>query len=216
MSDALRKSGMVKTDEDQKCLNCGINEADPSHYEKCSSQGSIYQTQRRSLNKAEHSHTNVEMHDKPGAKSCMAAITPFVLMLALGVHSMFEGIALGLMQQMNQTINLIISIVIHKVAETISISIALNKSFNDFKTVLRFLFLYAFITPIGTTIGILLGDGTSELVYLTFMSLACGTFFYVSCSELVVEEFSLPGNRWFKLLAFCIASLIMGLLLLLD
>lgn len=146
----------------------------------------------------------------------MAAITPFVLMLALGVHSMFEGIALGLMTQSRQAINLIISIIIHKVAETISISIALNKSFKDFKTVLKFIILYAFITPIGTTIGILLGADTSPMIYMVFMSLACGTFIYVSCSELIVEEFSMPGNRWLKLLSFIIAAVIMGLLLLLG
>jgi zinc transporter 1/2/3 len=146
----------------------------------------------------------------------MAAITPIILMVALGTHSMFEGIALGLMQQSRQAINLIISIIIHKVAETISISIALNKSFADFKIVLKFIFGYAFVTPIGTVIGIILGAESSPMIYMVFMSLACGTFFYVSCSELIVEEFSLPGNRWLKLLSFSIAAVVMGLLLLLG
>ena len=48
------------------------------------------------------------------------------------------------------------------------------------------------------------------------MGLAVGTFLYVSCSELIVEEFSLPGNRWFKMLAFIIGAVLVGLLLLLD
>jgi hypothetical protein len=48
------------------------------------------------------------------------------------------------------------------------------------------------------------------------MGLACGTFFYVSCSELIVEEFSLPGNRWFKMLTFLLGATLIGLLLLLD
>ena len=160
-------------------------------------------------------HDDSEQEKADITRSCMQAITPFVLMLALGVHSMFEGIALGLMTSTNQAVNLMISIIIHKVAETISISIALNKSFKEFNTVIKFIILYAFITPLGTTVGILLGN-TSEMVYLVFMSLACGTFFYVSCSELIVEEFSLPGNRWLKLLAFSTAAVIMGLLLLMG
>jgi len=52
-------------------------------------------------------------------------LTPIVLMIALSVHAIFEGIALGLLPGMNETVNLVISIVIHKFAEAMSISIAM-------------------------------------------------------------------------------------------
>ncbi len=50
---------------------------------------------------------------------------PFVLMIALSVHSIFEGIALGLMNDFGPFINLMVSILIHKFAESMSISIAM-------------------------------------------------------------------------------------------
>ena len=58
---------------------------------------------------------------------------PFVLMIALSVHAIFEGIALGLMKDLNSVINLILSILIHKFAESMSISIAMQKSNMEFR-----------------------------------------------------------------------------------
>ena len=52
-------------------------------------------------------------------------LLPFVLMIALSVHSIFEGIALGLMNEYGPFINLMISILVHKFAESMSISIAM-------------------------------------------------------------------------------------------
>jgi len=52
-------------------------------------------------------------------------LTPIVLMIALSVHAIFEGIALGLLAGLSETVNLAVSIIIHKAAEAISISIAM-------------------------------------------------------------------------------------------
>lgn len=54
------------------------------------------------------------------------------------------------------------------------------------------------------------------MINIIFMSIAGGSFIYVSCSELIVEEFSLPGNRWLKLLAFLMGAALIGLLLLIE
>ena len=136
-------------------------------------------------------------------------------MIALSVHAMFEGIALGIMTNFGSVMNLMISVLIHKAAESMSISIALQKSDMEFRRLLTFLAIFSCATPLGITLGILLSD-TPEIVTIIFTSLAGGTFIYVSCSELIVEEFSLPGNRWIKLLSFFLGAVLIGLLLLLD
>jgi zinc transporter 1/2/3 len=136
-------------------------------------------------------------------------------MIALSVHSIFEGIALGLMNEMGPFINLMVSILVHKFAESMSISIAMQKAGFDFKKLCSFIFLFSFATPLGTTMGILLNDA-DEIVNIIFTSLAGGSFIYVACSELIVEEFSLPGNRWLKLLAFMLGAIFIMLLLLLE
>ena len=61
---------------------------------------------------AEHEHGKCNM-------------TPIILMVALSVHAIFEGIALGILPEWKESLNLMISIVIHKCAEGMSISIAM-------------------------------------------------------------------------------------------
>lgn len=171
---------------------------------------------------------NVNLKDKNNLKASRGAkgtqgkavkqpfnLLPFVLMIALSVHSIFEGLALGLMNELGPFLNLMISILIHKFAESMSISIAMQKSGFEFKKLFYFLLLFSFATPIGTLMGILL-NGADPIVNIIFTSLAGGSFIYVSCSELIVEEFSLPGNRWWKLLAFIVGAVFIGLLLLLE
>lgn len=142
-------------------------------------------------------------------------MTPIILMVALSVHAIFEGIALGLLPELKESLNLMISIVIHKCAEGMSICIAMQKSGMEFKQVFLFLCIFASATPLGTLMGILL-SGMSDMINVVFMSIAGGSFIYVSCSELIVEEFSLPGNRWLKLLAFLLGAALIGLLLLIE
>jgi len=75
--------------------------------------------------------------------------------------------------------------------------------------------LFSCATPFGVTIGILLSN-TSEIVEIIFTSLAGGTFIYVACSELIIEEFSLPGIRWWKFLAFIFGAIVITLLWFFD
>ena len=142
-------------------------------------------------------------------------MTPLILMVALSVHAIFEGIALGLMKELKPLINLVISVSIHKFAEAMSISIAMQKSKMPLSTLAKFILIFSMATPIGTTCGILLGNAP-EIVSIIFTSLCGGSFIYVACSELIVEEFSMPGNRWLKLLAFICGAVLIGGLLLLE
>jgi len=51
---------------------------------------------------------------------------------------------------------------------------------------------------------------------LVFASLAGGTFVYIACSEVIVEEFSISTYRYWKLLAFIVGITIIACLKLLD
>ena len=48
--------------------------------------------------------------------------------------------------------------------------------------------LFSFITPIGILIGIVFNE-TSILIEVIVSSLAAGSFLYISCSEIIIEEF---------------------------
>lgn len=164
--------------------------------------------------------TEIKVQDleekSPKKKGCCSCnVTPFVLMIALSVHAIFEGLALGLSGEFSDTLNIVIAIVIHKGAASSSLGISLVKTFpDDFTTVRWLLFIFALASPLGTILGIFLQTG--DIVEITFTSLAAGSFIYIACSEVIVQEFSMPGNRWWKLLAFLVGATIISSLFFIE
>ena len=53
-------------------------------------------------------------------------MTPIALTIALGFHSIFEGIAAGLINEMSDFVTLAIGIVIHRLVAAISLAITLQ------------------------------------------------------------------------------------------
>lgn len=127
--------------------------------------------------------------------------TSLVLLIALGLHAAFEGMAVGLLGTMSSTLKLAFSILIHKFAESLSITISMQKSGMTARQIVIYSLIFASMTPLGTILGIFV-NGMSELVNIVFMSLAVGTFLYVACSELIIEEFQVRDHKWLKLAAF--------------
>jgi solute carrier family 39 (zinc transporter), member 1/2/3 len=143
-------------------------------------------------------------------------MTPFVLMIALSTHAMFEGLAMGLTPDLKTVETIAAAILIHKGAAASSLGIALVKTFPDnFKLCRWLLFVFACASPLGVILGIALGS-QGEIYEIVFSSLAAGSFVYIACSEVIVEEFTIPGNRGLKLLAFLIGITIITSLWLLD
>ena len=133
-------------------------------------------------------------------------MTPFILMIALSVHSIFEGLALGLSKNETDVVNMVIAICAHKEAAALSLGISLVKTFpDDFRLCRQLITIFALATPFGVILGIALA-GSSDIIEIVFNSIAAGTFFYIACSEVIVEEFSIPGNRYWKLFAFLIGA----------
>ena len=123
-------------------------------------------------------------------------------MIALSTHSCFEGLAAGLSQNLTSLLNIILAIAIHKGAASSSLGIALVRTFpNDFRLVRWLIILFSAATPMGIAFGMILAK-SGEIYTIIFSSLAAGTFIYIACTEVIVEEFSMPGNRFLKLFCF--------------
>ena len=96
--------------------------------------------------------------------SCCSNMTPFVLMIALSVHALFEGLALGLCKNFKDTLNIVIAIGIHKAAAASSLGISLVKTFpDDFRFVRWLIFTFSLASPIGVAIG-MVAAGEGDLV----------------------------------------------------
>ena len=123
--------------------------------------------------------------------SCLDNFTPFVLLIGLGTHALFEGIALGVGKELRSVEIFALAIVMHKGAAGMSLGISMAKTFPDEKRfVTLMIVLFGVFTPIGVILGIVIGE-SGPLVEMTFGCLAGGSFLYISCSEVIVEEFSI-------------------------
>lgn len=124
-------------------------------------------------------------------------------MIALSTHAMFEGIAVGLVPKLSDLWSYVIAITLHKWAAAMSLGISMSKNFKDeTKIVYVLLMIFSCATPLGVLIGMIVGGNGSDLTDIIFSSLAAGTFVYIACSEVIVEEFSTPQYKWVKLLMF--------------
>ena len=137
---------------------------------------------------------------------CGVNITPLILLLALGFHSIFEGIALGMIKEEGVFINLMIGVSLQHIAATISLGVSLGQHKTQSKMAIFFIFFaLSFIESTGIAIGIGLSDIPEEIGAL-ILALAGGTFVYIACTEILVHEFGDNAHRYWKFLFFIAGS----------
>ena len=135
-------------------------------------------------------------------------LTPYILLFALGFHGLFEGIALGVQSEISGTISLLIAIAAHKWAASLTLGISFVKA--EVKSIQFYIMIgiFASIGPIGMIIGLIITHMFSEeYIEGIFLAISTGTFIYVSCSEVLVEEFEKKDNKKLKFFAFMIGGL---------
>lgn len=78
-------------------------------------------------------------------------------MIALSVHSLFEGMAVGLEPRLHDLWTMIIGIGLHKGAAAISLGISLQKHFpENFKMCFYLALFFALTAPVGIFVGVIL------------------------------------------------------------
>ena len=150
----------------------------------------------------------MEVHDeaKGPLATCFSSLTPLVLMIALSTHSVFEGIAVGLVTEWRNLWSFFIAILLPQWAAGLSLGISMSKNMKGrFGLVFWLLLIFSLATPLGVLIGILVSE-SSDMVSVVFDALAGGTFIYIAASEVVVEEFSTPDRKWLKLFMFLLGA----------
>lgn len=126
----------------------------------------------------------------------------YILGIALSVHSLFEGLAVGLYTEKSKVISIGLGITIHKIPA----SIALGISLIDLpRTKAMFVVLvFALASPIGISIGIGLNEFKADALVGIALSVSAGTFVFIAASSIIVEEFEFEEKRYAKFFGFCI------------
>ena len=133
--------------------------------------------------------------------------TPFILLFALGFHGIFEGLAIGIGDNKKDILFLLLAVAAHKWAASLSLGISFIKAKTTKKLYIIMVMIFAFIGPFGIALGIILSQSTNDLLEGILLGISTGTFIYVACSDVLVEEFEDRNNKYIKFFLFVLGGI---------
>lgn len=112
--------------------------------------------------------------------------------IAIIVHSIIDGLAIGIFSEVDQLLILAIGVIIHKIPVSCSVGstfLANDQTPSQWSTLIVFI-LFILASPIGMIIGMVIGKSNHETPLLSILqAISGGTFVYLSCCHLLIHEF---------------------------
>ncbi|KAM3184668.1 hypothetical protein ACTXT7_007889 [Hymenolepis weldensis] len=142
-----------------------------------------------------HSHNN-EMIPEAGGDGSSFQI--MLLLISLSIHSVFEGLAVGLQRSVSEVVTLFSALLLHKLIMATSIGFSLAASHQQQERgVARSQWMGALFFSLASPIGVLIGwalitqrsSPALLMAIAVLQGLACGTFFFVVFCEMLPHEF---------------------------
>lgn len=143
-----------------------------------------------------------------------SAIRSVVLVLALSLHSVFEGLALGVQETGARVVEICIALSVHKCIVAFSLTLKLVQSRLRLAVVVACVVTFAVMSPLGIGLGIVLTEDSShQLVRAVLEGIATGTFIYITFMEILPHELNSPHHRILKVVMLILGfSLVTGVL----
>ncbi|XP_067878702.1 zinc transporter ZIP1-like [Heterodontus francisci] len=143
-----------------------------------------------------------------------SAIRCFVLVLALSLHSVFEGLAVGLQEASSKVVEICIALSVHKCIIAFSLTLKLVQSRLKWTAVVCCIVTFAVMSPLGIGLGIVLTEDSShQLVRSVLEGVATGTFIYITFLEILPHELNSSYQRICKVIMLILGfSLVAGAL----
>ncbi|XP_076592318.1 zinc transporter ZIP3 isoform X2 [Chaetodon auriga] len=147
---------------------------------------------RRGSEESDGGHLHVDF----GSQSALRA---FILVFSLSLHSVFEGLAVGLMEDGKEVLGICLALMIHKSIISFSLAFKLSQGRLRRSVVVGCLLLFAAMSPLGVGVGLGLTETRAspqhQLARCTLEGLATGTFIYITFMEILPHELSSGKNR---------------------
>lgn len=143
------------------------------------------------------------------------ALSAYVLLATLSIHSVMAGLALGVQSELEDAAVILIALLAHKGIAAFALGISLFRTNVTFRSGLFYLLLFSAMTPLGVAGGVFFFDifdsESREAAEAIFNALAAGTFLYIAALDIFSEEFLRPRHRVVKYLASCLGFAAMAL-----
>ncbi|XP_056408237.1 zinc transporter ZIP2 [Hyla sarda] len=155
-----------------------------------------------------HNHIHPNMYS-------LSSFRSLILFCSLSVHSVFEGLAIGLQSKYASALQIAIAVLIHKGIIVFSLSLKLIQSRTTKVWLSIYIVIFSLMSPIGITIGIVVTLKKSAIVTVVqavLEGISSGTFVYVTFLEILPSELN-SGTRpilrlFFIVIGFTIMAVI--------
>uniref|UniRef100_A0A8C4ZLC5 Solute carrier family 39 member 1 n=1 Tax=Gadus morhua TaxID=8049 RepID=A0A8C4ZLC5_GADMO len=121
-----------------------------------------------------------------------SALRAFILVFSLSLHSVFEGLAVGLLGGGARVVEVCAALLLHKSVVSFSLSLKLVQARLRRPVVASGVLLFAATSPLGVGLGLLLTETRASPQHLmarsTLEGVAAGTFLYITFLEILPHE----------------------------
>ncbi|XP_045465372.1 zinc transporter ZIP3-like [Harmonia axyridis] len=163
-----------------------------------------------------HNHEGPHAHDDEhnhivGDENFLGSIRGLMVVLALSVHEVLEGLSVGLESKPKNVWYMFGAVGAHKFIIAFCVGVELLSSGIKSRLIFIYVFTFAVVSPLGIAMGIAIsseGMGSSELPSVILQGFATGTLVYVIFFEILKKHES-EGNGLFKYLAVLFGFLLM-------
>ncbi|KAG8191032.1 hypothetical protein JTE90_029475 [Oedothorax gibbosus] len=157
-----------------------------------------------------HGHSHISLLSHRGDNFSFV-----LLFIATGLHSLFEGITLGLQSNTSKAVHLFVAIIIHECLVSLALGISSTKMQYSFSSYLKFAFFFSAVIPVGVVIGIVVQHAPGiggEIVSAILQSLSAGVFLHVSFQDFLPREFSNQQDRITKVCFVTLGFVVIAIL----
>ncbi|XP_073410851.1 zinc transporter ZIP1-like [Dendrobates tinctorius] len=153
-----------------------------------------------------HVHTNTYS---------LSSFRSLVLFCSLSIHSVFEGLAIGLQPKYVSALQIAIAVLIHKGIIVFSLSLKLIQSRTTQVWLAVYIVIFSLMSPIGITIGIVVTLNKTSVITLVqaiLEGISSGTFVYVTFLEILPVELNSGKRRLPRLFSIAIGFIMMAVI----
>ena len=207
-SDTNAAAGSTSAEvEGPQAVNGDVSATDTTTLMVGASSRSRSQTQRRRHTRSTSHHS----HDGHGHSHAIdifsqnTGLRCAVLLIALSIHALFEGMAVGLQDELAKLVNLFIGVIVHECLVSFAMGISLAKQRLRVTTVVKLALLLCAMIPIGISLGLVIGvvhNFAGSITSAVLQALAAGTFIYVIFMEILPAELNVQRDRLLKVFFF--------------
>lgn len=157
-----------------------------------------------------HAHGNHTLSNLEGSghhvhvdHQAHSSFRSFILFFSLSLHSVFEGLAIGLQTTDTKVLEICIAILVHKSIIVFSLAVKLVQSAVKPIWVAIYVTVFAVMSPLGIAIGIIVIEAelkAGAFIQAVLEGMAAGTFIYITFLEILPHELNSPERPLLKVL----------------